>query len=73
MKLKLSNVVKAFDKFGEKVSFNHKGNDTYRTKLGGFFGFATYVTVLAFTLTRVIKMVEKTSTTLYEVTLGLDL
>lgn len=73
MKRKITNLVKTFDQFGESVSFTHQGSDSYRTKLGGLFGFATKVTVFAFTLTRIIKMTNKSDNTLYEVTLGLDL
>lgn len=68
-----ANFVKRFDKFGEPVSINHKGNTTYTTKLGGFVGIVVYSMILYFVYGRLIKLIEKDDAAKVQVTQGLSL
>jgi hypothetical protein len=69
----LGRQLRSFDPFGEKVTFFHQGTDTYKTKCGGLAGLTIAIMVLTFTITRTIKLADKSDPTIYEVSLGLDL
>ena len=46
--MKFVRFFRSFDKFGEPVKINYKGEDTYRTKLGAFFTILLYVMVIGY-------------------------
>lgn len=50
-----------------------QGHTVYRTKCGGFVGFAIAIIILAFTITRSKKMITRDDPTLAMIDQGLDL
>jgi hypothetical protein len=50
---KIDPIILTFDKFGEPVAaLNMKGKDTYKTRVGGIFGFTIYALMLWFLIVR---------------------
>ena len=59
----LGGLLQKLDIFGHKVGVHYRGEDTYKTKLGGLLSLATYVLVLIQTINLVTDFVNHTAQT----------
>ena len=63
-----------FDAWGSPVpSVNIAGNQVHRTKFGGLIGLIVSIVITAFTISRLIKMVNRDDPSVFQVNRGLDL
>jgi large-conductance mechanosensitive channel len=70
----ITSLLHQFDAWGSPVpSVNIAGKQVHRTKFGGFIGLIVSVVITAFTISRLIKMVNRDDPSLIQVNRGLDL
>ena len=56
MKGKAHRFFTSFDTFGEPVSLNFKGDDTYRTAVGALFSIAIKLFIIVYAAQQLIKL-----------------
>ena len=59
---KLSRTVKAFDIFGETVSFEYDGKSTYRSYLGSLLSIGIIVITISYAVNRFLVMQDRADT-----------
>ncbi len=59
--MKFSKMIRSFDKFGESPKLLYKGEDQYKTKLGGFVSIAIAIFVMVFAGVKLNRLVNKDS------------
>lgn len=55
MKVSLSNLLKSFDNFGHPIHVNYKGEETFKSQVGGVLSLLS----LALTLVLVVRVVNE--------------
>ena len=56
------NYLKSFDLFGIPISLKYKGEDTFKTPIGGIVSIISYLSVLAFVLFDLNAVIAREST-----------
>ena len=57
--VKFAKFIRSFDKFGEAPKLIYKGEDKYKTKLGGVVSILISLFVLTFTIGKLDNLVNK--------------
>lgn len=55
------NYIRSQDKYGVPIGVNYQGDDTFKTKIGGVVTLLTYCVVLAYTLTKITQLIQRTN------------
>ena len=59
--MKFFTIIRSFDKFGESPKLLYKGEDQYKTKVGGLFSLAITIFVMVFAGVKLNRLAIKDS------------
>ena len=57
--VKFASILRSFDKFGESPKLLYKGQDQYKTKVGGLISLGLTIFVMVFSIMKMIRLSEK--------------
>ena len=73
MTSRASNYIRSFDEYGQPISLNYLGSETFQTLPGGLLSLAVRIILISYTILKFSSMTEKKDWSIIQQTIVTDI